>query len=308
MTGPLLTAKDAIELSDGRRLSYSATGPHDGVPVLYLHGAIGSPPQSDQALEEAIARWRIRYLMVDRPGFGGSDGHPGRRVQDFAADVEQLADALGLSRFSVLGVSAGAPYALACAHAMPERIAAMAAVSTIPPGFSPRASGRTAPHYRLAMMALLSQPRAIRSIVDPALVLMRRRPDLLRKLFALGAFGGDREMLRTSEAREIAARRFLAATARGSWPMIEDFLVCRSDWGFELGEIRSPVHLWHGLRDPVIPIAHADQIRRELHKVWPRFIKAGHFLLRERIGEILRPLAKAAARPEHPARTDRLAA
>lgn len=308
MTASLLTAKDAIELSDGRRLSYSATGPLDGAPILYFHGAIGSPPQSDRALEQAIARWRIRYLMVDRPGFGGSDPRPGRSVLDFAGDVEELADALGLRRFSVMGVSAGAPYALACAHAMPDRIATTAAVSTIPPAFSPRASRRTAPHYRLAMMCLLSRPRAISFTVDHALTLVRRRPGLLRKVFTLGAFGGDREMLRTSEAREVASRRLLAATARGSWPMIEDFLVCGSDWGFELGEVAAQVHLWHGLRDPVIPISHADQIRRELPEVWPRFIKAGHFLLRERLGEILRPLAKAVASPERPGRTDRLAA
>ena len=295
MDAPLLTAKEAIELSDGRMLSYSAIGPSDGVPVLYFHGAIGSPPQSDTMLEESIARWRIRYLMLDRPGFGGSDSHPGRRVADFARDTEELADALGLGRFSLLGVSAGAPYALACAAAMPDRVAATASVSTIPPGFSPLRSTRTAPHYRLALMALLRAPRAIRGIADPVLALARDRPELFRRLFAVAALGGDRELLRASEARELAARRFLAATSRGSWPMIEDFLVCRSKWGFDPEEIRCEVHLWHGLRDPVIPIAHADEVRRRLPRVWPRFIKAGHFLLRSRIGEILRPLAKAAS-------------
>ena len=307
MDAPLLTAKEAIELSDGRRLSYSATGPPDGVPVLYFHGAIGSPPQSDAALERSIDRWRIRYLMLDRPGFGGSDPQPGRRVVDFARDAEQLADSLGLGRFSVLGVSAGAPYALACAATMPDRIAATAAVSTIPPDFSPRRSARTAPHYRLALMLLLSAPRAIRAIADPALALAQDRPDLFRRLFAVAALGGDRELLKTSEARELAARRFLGATARGSWPMIEDFLVSRRDWGFEPEEIGSEVHLWHGLRDPVIPIGHADDLRRRLPHVWPRFIKAGHFLLRSRIGEILRPLAKAAG-DEDPGLPVRLAA
>jgi pimeloyl-ACP methyl ester carboxylesterase len=293
MTAPLLTAKDAIELSDGRRLSFSVTGPTDGVPILYLHGAIGSPPQSDPALEQAIARWRIRYLMVDRPGFGGSDPLPGRRVADFAGDVEQLADALGLSSFSVLGVSAGAPYALGCGAAMPDRVASIAAVSTIPPRFSPRSSTRTAPHYRLALMTLRGRPGAIRAAVDPTLTLARRRPAALRRLFALGAYGGDRELLKNDEAREIAARRFLAATARGSWPMIQDFLVCCSGWGFELGEVAPQVHLWHGLKDPVIPIRSADAVRRELGDVRPRFIEAGHFLLRARISEILKPLASA---------------
>src|SRR5262249_38331978 len=79
MDAPLLTAKDAIELSDGRRLSYSATGRPGGIPVLYFHGAIGSPPQADDALDGAIRDLGVRYLMLDRPGFGGSDSMPGRR-------------------------------------------------------------------------------------------------------------------------------------------------------------------------------------------------------------------------------------
>jgi pimeloyl-ACP methyl ester carboxylesterase len=118
MDAPVLTAKDAIELSDGRALSYSAAGRTRGIPILYFHGAIGSPP-TDRELEQAIERLGLRYLMVDRPGFNGSDPQPGRRVADFAADVRQLADRLRLPRFSILGVSAGAPYALACAAAMP---------------------------------------------------------------------------------------------------------------------------------------------------------------------------------------------
>src|SRR5262245_49370372 len=124
MDAPLLAAKDAVDLSDGRRLTFSAIGPPDGVPILYLHGAIGSPPHGGPSLESEIARSKIRYLMVDRPGYGGSDMKPGRRVADFARDIEELADELGLGRLSIVGVSAGAPYALACAWALQDRVAA----------------------------------------------------------------------------------------------------------------------------------------------------------------------------------------
>src|SRR5262245_49268050 len=182
MDAPLLTAKDAIELSDGRRLSYSAAGHPGGSPVLYFHGAIGSPP-ADRELEAAIERHGIRYLMVDRPGFHGSDRQPGRRVADFAADARELTDRLGIGRFSILGVSAGAPYALACAAAMPERVAAVASVSTIPPRFSPRGSNRTAPAYRLPLMLLRGRPRAVERMADSSLRLVRGRPAALRKLF-----------------------------------------------------------------------------------------------------------------------------
>ncbi|MEZ5448789.1 MAG: alpha/beta hydrolase [Thiolinea sp.] len=38
------------------------------------------------------------------------------------ADVQQLATALHLQRFSVIGLSGGCPYALACAWGLPEQV------------------------------------------------------------------------------------------------------------------------------------------------------------------------------------------
>ena len=62
----------------------------------------------------------IRY---DERGFGLSDWD----VSDFSlarrlADLETLVEATGLDRFAVLGMSGGAPVALAYAHAHPERV------------------------------------------------------------------------------------------------------------------------------------------------------------------------------------------
>ena len=121
-------------LPDGRRLAFRAIGPHDGALVLYLHGAIGSPQHACPELEALAHELRIRYVMVSRPGFGGSSPAPGRTVVSFARDAGALADHLGHARFAVVGVSAGGPYALACAHELPERVVATAVVSGIAPG------------------------------------------------------------------------------------------------------------------------------------------------------------------------------
>src|SRR5690606_7341419 len=70
-----------------------------------------------------------RVITPDRPGYGLSDYLPGRRLVDFPDDVAQLADALGLERFAVFGVSAGGPYAAACAWKLPQRVTGAAVVS-----------------------------------------------------------------------------------------------------------------------------------------------------------------------------------
>jgi pimeloyl-ACP methyl ester carboxylesterase len=162
MPQDLRTETAAIYLRDGRRLTYRALGRRDGFPVLYMHGAIGSPRWRSPALDAAVAGFGIRYVVVDRPGFGGSDQRPGRTVADFGADVEDLADALGWERFSIVGVSAGAPFALAGAWALPERVVAAAAASPFAPPASTLRYRVPAAGFRLPVAGPLAYDAALR--------------------------------------------------------------------------------------------------------------------------------------------------
>src|ERR1700742_3591592 len=100
----------AVELPDGRTLAYIEAGRSDGFPVLYLHGAIGSPLSGDAELMRIIDERGLRLMLVQRPGFGGSEQKRGRTLLDFADDVAAFADALRLERYAIVGVSAGGPY------------------------------------------------------------------------------------------------------------------------------------------------------------------------------------------------------
>jgi pimeloyl-ACP methyl ester carboxylesterase len=134
----LITDPGVVRVRDGRRLSFRTVGSPDGFPVIYLHGALGSSWRRSARLDAAVASLGVRCLAVDRPGFARSDPCPDRTVADYGADVEDLADALGLARFSVIGVSAGAPFALACGWALPDRVVAVAAASPLAPSHSLR--------------------------------------------------------------------------------------------------------------------------------------------------------------------------
>jgi pimeloyl-ACP methyl ester carboxylesterase len=49
-------------------------------------------------------------IAPDRPGLGLSDLKRGRKILDWPADVIELADALQIARFAVVGISGGGPY------------------------------------------------------------------------------------------------------------------------------------------------------------------------------------------------------
>jgi len=124
-----LPPENHISLSDGRRLAYTEFGAPAGLPVFYFHGAPSSRLEPLLIGDDALKQSGFRFIAPDRPGIGGSDPKPGRRIFDWPADVLALADALGLKRFGVLGNSGGGPYAVACAAMIPSRIAAAVVIS-----------------------------------------------------------------------------------------------------------------------------------------------------------------------------------
>lgn len=122
-----------VRLHDGRLAGYAAWGPRDGRPVVYLHGLLGSPLRGRAEIETLLWELGLRWIALQRPGFGRSSPAGPRTVAAFAHDVEQAADALGLGRFGVVGVSAGSPYALACAALLRDRVAGLALVGALAP-------------------------------------------------------------------------------------------------------------------------------------------------------------------------------
>lgn len=110
-----------MTLRDGRTLAFDDIGDRDGFPVMYNPGYLNSrlarPPD-----DAPVADAGLRVICLDRPGYGGSSPQAYRTLWGWSADVEQLADHLGIGRFAVLGWSNGGPHALAIARYLDDRV------------------------------------------------------------------------------------------------------------------------------------------------------------------------------------------
>lgn len=94
-------SSSTITLPDGRTLGYAQYGDVTGKPVLYMHGLPGSRMEGAY-FEDLGKKYGVRIITTDRPGYGLSDLVKGRRVRDWAGDVEFLTKHLMLEEYAVL--------------------------------------------------------------------------------------------------------------------------------------------------------------------------------------------------------------
>jgi pimeloyl-ACP methyl ester carboxylesterase len=182
---------------------------------------------------------------------------------DWPVDIAEAADLLGLERFAVQGLSAGAAYALACAFEIPHRLSGCGLISSINPGSLVRQS---APLWkRVTSWTLEHHPLLARSLIGPFLP---DSPDQIDKIVARlesVASEPDRRLLRTPEFRAAFELALTEALRQGKGGNLDDIVRQIEPWGFALDAIAfKSIHLWHGAEDQIVPIAAAKALEGSL--------------------------------------------
>ena len=233
-----------VRLRDGRSIAVEEYGNPLGPVVLYFHGWPASRLEAG-----LIPDLPVRLLAFDRPGYGRSTPQPGRTLLDWPRDVAEVADRLGLDRFHVVGLSGGAPYAVACAYALPHCVLGAALVCPVPPshGVHPRAPG-IGHLFRLGRHPVLTH--RLFSMVRP---LLRRRIITPRTLVGGSLLDSDRACLDKQTLSNLA-RAWREGIGRSVQGALTDAQIYAREWHVPLGKITVPTDLWYGGQDSLIPL------------------------------------------------------
>ena len=268
-----------VVLRGGRTISYLEVGNVDGFPIFHFHG-LGSSRLEVRLVGQEAADFGIRLIGLDRPGVGRSDPKPGAKLLDWPDDVAAVADVLGLERFAIEGISAGGPYALACAYKIPQRLTACGLVSTVVPS---DLFQKGAPTWMSTVWSTAEHfPKALRFHLRLAL------PDSVpnvqaveRRLLRISSWLAepDRRLLRISEFRTALARAIVEGRRQGSRTQREEAVTELLPWGFPIEETTfENIFLWHGGQDRVIPGGPARLLAQALpHCRATYYPDEGHF-------------------------------
>lgn len=272
-------SSQVLTLPGGRRLGYIELGPATGAPVFYCHGFPASRLEA-RLVEAASLRRGVRMIAADRPGYGLSDFRPGRRIGDWPADVMALADALHLGRFSVLGVSGGAPYAVACAALLPERVSAAGIVGGL--GSLDWEEDLTAFNaFARFSFVLARRAPALSQAFNRALApLLRNRPRRTLKLLASKLPPPDADVLSDPYVFAAIAASFREAFRQGGRGAALDLILYARPWDIALESIRVPFHVWHAEQDTTVPLSMGKRLAATIPGCRARYYAdEGHFSL-----------------------------
>lgn len=290
-----MAARDTtIRLRDGRTLGFAAYGAAGGRPVLYLSGTMGSRLEAE-LFDAHATRLGLAVIGVDRPGHGLSSPQPGRTFAAFAEDLRELADALGLERFALMGLSGGGAHAAAAAAVLGARVSHLTLLSAAGP---PDAPG-VAEARPLALRATIGLARwtVVHLWLLAALlgVAVRARGG---KFFAALRTGvpGDARALAQPEFRRILAASWAEGTRPGAIGVARDLRLQLRPWDVEVKDPGCPVELWFGALDSTTPPALAAFYERTYARAALRsFEDEGHLLLGNHAAEILAAIAARGA-------------
>ena len=270
-----------LRTPDGRRLAYLDAGDPGGAPVVSHHGTPGSRLDRHPGEDAMLAELGLRAITYDRPGYGGSDPKPGRRVADAADDVAALADHLGIERFAVVGTSGGGPHALACSARLGARISRVGVVVGVGPSDDPDfdfLQGMDQLNLDEFAAARESE-QALAAYLQPFVDMAKADPDGLLDEIAAHLPPSDQEVFRRPDHRAAALASLGESLRQGSRGWADDDRAFATSWGFALADAACETRLWQGELDVLVPRAHCAYLGERLPNARFELIPgAGHAL------------------------------
>lgn len=277
-------------LKDKRKLGFAEFGNTNGFPIIYCHGSQSSRLEMHYDLSFAIEN-NLRIITVDRPGHGMSDFNPIGSILSFARDIKQLTEYLGLEKFSVAGMSAGAPFALGIAYLFPEQVYRIAIISGFAP-FNTESKNHLSKEVKVMLTLAKSFPFLLKMLLRVQAKQIATKPKKALQGFLKIMSEADQQVLLNESVMNVIENMFTEAFRNGSKGVayeISNLLV--KEWGFKLEDIQGIVTFWQGGKDNNVPFEWAELMKNKIkNSKLNKYPEEGHLIIFKHAKEIFTEL------------------
>jgi pimeloyl-ACP methyl ester carboxylesterase len=278
-----------VVMRDGRRLEITEYGDPAGHPAFFFHGLIGSHHQAAYVSDEA-GRNGLRLIAPNRPGVGRSEFIERTTALDSVSDVLDVASALELGEFSLIGISGGTPYALAALSLVPQRVKTVTVISGMgPTGLRGGLHGMDR-RRRFTLEIGSRWPVAARRAFEKAADRFRASPQgLLDRLIKTWS-RSDQLLFKRKVVYDLFMQDLHQVFTDGSGALsLAHELALYRNYGVALRELpkNKRITLWQGFDDNIVPPAMAYRMALALPNCEVHILPGGHFVAVDIAGLII---------------------
>ena len=254
-------------LPDGRTLAYCRYGDLQGTPVFYAHGGPGTRLEG-AIFHEAATQHGFCLICTDRPGMGESTFKPDRQLLDYPKDVLELADAIRIEKFGVMGWSGGGAHTVVCGYALPKRLLfniSLCGYTNF--GELPNAADMlNTKADRISVGLSQKFPRLFQIFFDFMAFSVKYFPEAYYDETTKALNDSDREIMSDPAFKAHFIDDQREAFVQGGRGVTVDAAVHYVDWGFHLNEIPGKLHVFHGAEDRLVPVAFGKHLAEKVPK------------------------------------------
>jgi pimeloyl-ACP methyl ester carboxylesterase len=264
----------------GTRLAFHEYGDPAGHPLFFYHGT-GSHVHG-MLLDKAGLEHGFKIIAPDRPGVARSDFRPGWTVLEYAQDIADLADNLGIDSFGAIGISGAGPSLMASAFLIPDRLRCVVDLACAMPLYSdPEMAGHLGTMDRFYAKLGTGLPLAMFQVPFSLLGMVQKvmkSPKSFARMFDSSLCSADKEIFKLPEFQYLFMRDFQELFRHGAEGPAYDAQTVYKEWGFNLSDIDIHIEVFHGSADLFVPPKFSDYLANTAKDVRINSIEGqGHF-------------------------------
>ncbi|MAR91502.1 MAG: hypothetical protein CML06_11575 [Pseudomonadales bacterium] len=248
---PQSGAAQRFTLSDGRQITYSDSGGPSDQVVVHCHGMFTC--RLDPVDHQVFRQRGLRLIIPDRPGYGLSDPLPNHSLLDWAGDLLELLEGLGIDRCTLLAADFSSAFALAVACRAPQRVRDVILLEGAAPVDSrlERYEATMPVYYKAVFLVARRMPKLIHKATYVAYAHFSRDPEKALHRF-IDIIGQDNSrVVREPHIYPQILTAVRESIRQGISALSATQILLFSDWGFALSAVRCPVYLVCGDADPL---------------------------------------------------------
>ncbi|CAA0111451.1 Uncharacterised protein [BD1-7 clade bacterium] len=243
-----------------RQVMLRSYGPENGLPVIWCHASLSCRFERPRNID-FLFKNKLRLLVLDRAGYGETSGPPYDSLNAFVDDVQDVVNHFQLSSFRLVGMLAGAGYALACAAHLADKVDEVLLLDPFAPGIEEHKIPGAPLYYRTVPRVARRFPTLVKKVMQIAAhefsTDWRSAYNHVLRLFN----EQDRRVLDQGAVKNQAITQATEAMRQGADALANDIILAHQAWPFELADIQARCWIATGNGDPVV-----EAFARQLYK------------------------------------------